>query len=199
MLGVCERTFRRYINRYEEEGLDGLIDKRLSQVSHRRAPVDEVIRMVDRYRTRHEGWTVKHYYAWYRRGGGGHSYNWVRKSLQAAGAVTKASGRGQHRKRRERAPVPGVLLHQDGSTHAWVPGQTWDLIVTMDDATNRHYSMFFCDQEGTRSSFRYHDIKANVKVLRHTDGTLSLWHGPRKLACYDAAGQLIQTDLPVAA
>ena len=154
LLGVCERTFRRYIDRYEEEGLDGLIDKRLSQVSHRRAPVDEVMRMVDRYRSRHEGWSVKHYYAWYQRAGGGRSYNWVRKSLQSAGAVTKSSGRGQHRKRRERAPVPGVLLHQDGSTHAWVPGQTWDLIVTMDDASNRHYSMFFCDQEGTRSSFR---------------------------------------------
>ncbi len=63
LLGVCERTFRRYIDRYEEEGLDGLIDKRLSQVSHRRAPVDEVMRMVDRYRSRHDGWSVKHYYA----------------------------------------------------------------------------------------------------------------------------------------
>ena len=70
LLGVCERTFRRYIDRYEEEGLDGLIDKRLSQVSHRRAPVDEVMRLVDRYRSRHEGWSVKHYYyAWYRREG----------------------------------------------------------------------------------------------------------------------------------
>ena len=46
LLGVCARTFRRYIDRYEEEGLDGLIDKRLSQVSHRRAPVDEVMRLV---------------------------------------------------------------------------------------------------------------------------------------------------------
>ena len=70
LLGVCERTFRRYINRYEEEGLDGLIDKRLSQVSHRRAPVDEVIRMVNRYRSRHEGWNVKHYHAWHHRYGG---------------------------------------------------------------------------------------------------------------------------------
>ncbi len=29
LLGVCERTFRRYIDRYEDEGLDGLIDKRM--------------------------------------------------------------------------------------------------------------------------------------------------------------------------
>ena len=75
LLGVCARTFRRYIDRYEEEGLDGLVDKRLTQVSHRRAPVDEVLRLVDRYRRRHDGWSVKHYYAWYRRDGGIRSYS----------------------------------------------------------------------------------------------------------------------------
>jgi hypothetical protein len=61
LLGVCERTFRRHIDRYEDEGLDGLIDKRLSQVSHRQAPVDEVVRLVDCYRERHEGWNAKHF------------------------------------------------------------------------------------------------------------------------------------------
>ena len=70
LLDVCPRTFRRYINRYEEDGLDGLIDKRLAQVSHRRAPVDEVMRLVDRYRNRHQAWNVKHYTAWYKREGG---------------------------------------------------------------------------------------------------------------------------------
>ena len=61
LLGVCERTFRRYIDRYEDDGMEGVIDKRLNQVSHRRAPVDEVMRLVDRYRNRHEGWDVKHF------------------------------------------------------------------------------------------------------------------------------------------
>ena len=56
LLGVCERTFRRYVDRYEEEGLDGLVDKRLGQVSARRAPVDEVLRTEALY---HEGWNVK--------------------------------------------------------------------------------------------------------------------------------------------
>ena len=154
LLGVCARTFRRYIDRYEEEGLDGLIDKRLSQVSHRRAPVDEVMRMVDRYRNRHRGWNVKHYYSWYKREGGQRSYSWVKNTLQAAGAVKKAAKRGAHRKQRDRSPWPGMMLHQDGSQHLWVPGQYWDLIVTMDDATNEHYSMFFCDEEGTQSSFQ---------------------------------------------
>ena len=154
LLGVCARTFRRYIDRYEEDGLDGLLDKRLSQVSHRRAPVDEVLRLVDRYRRRHDGWNVKHYYAWYRRDGGQRSYSWVKNTLQAGGVVKKAAKRGAHRKRRDPAAWPGMLLHQDGSTHEWAPGQHWDLIVTMDDATNAHYSMFFCEEEGTQSSFK---------------------------------------------
>lgn len=154
LLGVCERTFRRHIDRYEDEGIDGLIDKRLNQVSHRRAPVDEVMRLVDRYRSRHEGWNAKHFYAWYRRDGGERCYTWVKNKLQEAKLIPKASKRGAHRKRRERSPWPGMIVHQDGSTHEWVPGQQWDLIVTMDDATNEHYSMFFVDEEGTQSSFR---------------------------------------------
>ena len=82
--------------------------------------------------------------------GGSRSYTWVKNTLQRAGVVNKAPKRGVHRKRRERAPWPGMMLHQDGSQHQWVAGQYWDLIVTMDDATNEHYSMFFCDQEGTQ-------------------------------------------------
>lgn len=154
LLGVCERSFRRYMVRYEEDGLEGLADKRLTQVSHRRAPVDEVMRLTERYHRYHEGWNVKHYYAWYRRDGGQRSYTWVKGRLQQAGWVKKDKGRGKHRKRRLPAPCPGMMLHQDGSRHQWVPGAYWDLIVTMDDATNEHYSMFFVDEEGTASSFQ---------------------------------------------
>jgi transposase len=173
LLGVCERTFRRYIDRYEDEGLDGLIDKRLNQISHRRAPVDEVMRLVDRYRSRHEGWNVKHFYAWYKRDGGGRSYTWVKNRLQEAKLVPKAAKRGAHRKRRERSPLPGMMVHQDGSTHEWVPGQHWDLIVTMDDATNEHYSMFFVDEEGTQSSFR------GVREVIETRGLFSAFYSDR--------------------
>jgi transposase len=173
LLGVCERTFRRYIDRYEDEGLDGLIDKRLNQISHRRAPVDEVMRLVDRYRSRHEGWNVKHFYAWYKRDGGGRSYTWVKNRLQEAKLVPKAAKRGVHRKRRERSPLPGMMVHQDGSTHEWVPGQHWDLIVTMDDATNEHYSMFFVDEEGTQSSFR------GVREVIETRGLFSAFYSDR--------------------
>ena len=110
--------------------------------------------MVDRCRTRHEGWSVRHFYSWHRRDGGTRSCGWVRNKLQEAGAVPKSKGRGRHRKRRERAPWPGMLLHQDGSTHEWVEGRRWDLIVTMDDATSEHCSMLLCGEEGTWSSFR---------------------------------------------
>ena len=173
LLGVCDRTFRRYIDRYEEEGLEGLIDKRLNQVSHRRAPVDEVMRLVDSYRRRHDGWSAKHFYAWYKKDGGTRSYTWVKNQLQEAKLVPKSSKRGTHRKRRERSPLPGMLLHQDGSTHEWVPGQHWDLIVTMDDATNEHYSMFFVEEEGTQSSFQ------GVRDVIERQGLFSAFYSDR--------------------
>ncbi len=119
------------------------------------APVDEVMKLVALYSTHYEGWNVKHFHSWYRREHqGSRSYTWVKNGLQAAGAVAKVIQRGAHRKRRERAPMPGMMIHQDGSTHEWVAGNFWDLIVTMDDATGEHYSMFFVEQEGTVSSFR---------------------------------------------
>jgi hypothetical protein len=89
-----------------------------------------------------------------RRCGGVRGYTWVKKRLQEARLVPEAEKCGAHRKRRERSPLPGMMIHQDGSTHEWIFGQQWDLIVTMDDATGWHYSMFFVEEEGTFSSFR---------------------------------------------
>ena len=83
VLGVCERTFRRLVDRYEESGLEGLIDKRLNGAS-RKAPVDEVFALVEQYKKRHEGWNAKHFYAWYRRDGGTRSHTWVKCRLQDA-------------------------------------------------------------------------------------------------------------------
>ena len=192
LLGVGERTFRRYIDRYEEAGLEGLIDKRLEQVSQRRAPVDEVLAVTERYRRRHLGWNVKHFYAWYRREGGGRSYSWVKNTLQRAGLVTQAVKGGTHRTRRERAPWPGMMLHQDGSTHEWVAGQQWDLIVTMDDATNEHYSMFFVPEEGTASSFqgvREVIVSRGLFSSLYTDRGSHYWHTP------EAGGKVDKVNL----
>ena len=181
ILGMCERSFRRYLLRYETEGLEGLIDRRLEQASHRRAPVDEVMALTEQYRTRHSGWNIKHFHGWYQRAGGSRSYTWVKKRLQEAALVPKAKKRGAHRKRRERSALPGMMIHQDGSTHEWVAGHKWDLIVTMDDATNEHYSMFFVDEEGTASSFRgVHDVIASRGLFSsfYSDRGSHYWHTP---------------------
>ena len=182
ILGVHERSFRRHVNRYIENGLDGLIDKRLNQASARKAPVDEVMALADRYRDRHNGWNVSHFHDWYQKDGGTRSYTWVKNTLQEKDLVKKAPKRGKHRKRRPRSPLPGMMLHQDGSTHEWVPGKTWDLIVTMDDATNEHLSMFFVEQEGTLSSLRAMReiiLKKGLCCTFYTDRGSHYWYTPK--------------------
>lgn len=155
MLGVTERTFRRWSGRYHAEGAEGLQDRRIGRLSARAVPVDEAQRMLTLYATWYTGWTVKHFHErWHTEHGGTRSYSWTKKTLQTAGHVTRAPRRGAHRKKRPRKPLPGMMLHQDGSTHEWVPGCQWDLIVTLDDATTEIYSAFFVEEEGTLSSFR---------------------------------------------
>lgn len=155
LLGVCDRTFRRYLLKYEEKGLAGLMDKRLEQISHRCAPVDEVMALTTLYRSRYGGWNVKHFFSFYKKKHSGtRGYTWVKNTLQKEGIVSKSTKRGAHRKKRERALLEGMMIHQDGSDHEWVPDVRWDLIVTMDDATSEHYSMFFVAEEGTASSFQ---------------------------------------------
>lgn len=163
MLGVTERTFRRWSDRYDTEGVAGLLDRRIGRLSARAVPVDEALRMVTLYETRYTGWTVKHFHErWQTEHGGTRSYSWTKKTLQAAGQVVRAPRRGAHRKKRPRKPLPGMMLHQDGSTHAWVPGCQWDLIVTLDDATSEIYSAFFVEEEGTLSSL--HGLRAVIET-----------------------------------
>jgi len=179
VLGVSDRTFRRYIGRYEEAGMEGLFDKRISQASHRRAPVDEVMRLEAQYQGGYRGWNARHFYHRYERDGGKRSYTWVKSRLQEAGLIAQAPRKGAHRKRRQRAGLPGMLVHQDGSRHEWVPGQQWDLIVTMDDATNEHYSMFFVAEESTASSFQGVQETIQKKGLfcsLYTDRGSHYWH-----------------------
>ncbi|MEQ1881684.1 MAG: hypothetical protein ABL878_12020 [Burkholderiales bacterium] len=154
LLGVSGRTFRRQIGRFEADGMAGLIDLRISQISTRRAPVDEVLALQQLYGGQYAGWNVKHFHTWYaREHHGTRSYSWVKNTLQQANLVVRAKATGKHRKKRERKPLVGMMLHQDASTHQWVPGEFWDLVVTLDDATGAHTSMFFCPEEGTDSSF----------------------------------------------
>ncbi len=193
MLGVTERTFRRWSGRYETEGAEGLQDRRIGRASARAVPVDDALRMVTLYESRYTGWTVKHFHErWHAEHGGTRSYTWTKKTLQAAGHVARAPRRGAHRKKRPRKPLPGMMLHQDGSTHEWVPGCQWDLIVTLDDATTEIYSAFFVEEEGTLSSFR------GLREVMETKGLFSSLYTDRGSHYWytdEAGGRVDQTRL----
>lgn len=156
LLGVSERQFRRYRDRYEEDGLAGLADKRLGKASLRRVPVDEIAWMLDQYRSQYWGWNVKHFHERLQRHHGFNwGYTWVKTQLHAAGLVERAKRRGAHRRKRPRKPCEGMMLHQDGSRAEWLAGSPpLDLIVTMDDATSTIYSAFLVGEEGTASTLR---------------------------------------------
>jgi transposase len=156
MLGIGERTFRRWRDRLRDEGPQGLRDRRIGKPSSRRAAVEEIARMLGLYERLYSDFTVKHFHEQlvkrhdYRLG-----YTVTRLSLQGAGLVRPAPRRSAHRKKRARRPLIGMLLHQDGSRHEWLAGQPGlDLIVTLDDATSAIYSAFLVAEEGTGSSFR---------------------------------------------
>jgi len=154
MLNMSERNLARYILRYQEEGIDGLNDKRLGKAAHNAAPVDEVIALCEIYQNHYRGYSAAHFFDKYRyQHQGIRSYNWVRRTLQHRGLLLPQRKKGQHRRRRERKPMIGMMIHQDASTHEWVEGKMWDLVVTMDDASSEIYSAFFVDEEGTWSSF----------------------------------------------
>ncbi len=154
---MSERHFRRLRDRYEAEGAEGLVDRRLGRASARAAPADRIEWVLELYRTRYRDFSAKHFHEHLVRDHGfGLGYTWTKSPLQKAGLVTKAKRRGAHRKKRPRRPLPGMLLFQDGSTHRWLvdPGRDLDLIATMDDATGEVVSAFLVEEEGTHSSFR---------------------------------------------
>ena len=156
LLGVTERTFRRWCVRYEEAGEAGLLDRRLGAASGKRVPLDREEEVEALYRTRYSGFTARHFhehlvrdhrFTW--------GYTWTKLFLQSKGLLVRAKQRGAHRRKRPRRPLPGMMLHQDGSRHVWVGGlDAMDLIVTMDDATNVIYSAFLLPEEGTGSTFQ---------------------------------------------
>lgn len=158
LLGMSGRHFRRLLDRWEEDGVEGLRDRRLGKVSPRRAPAAELTRMQALYRERYRDFTVKHFHEQLvKRHGYKLSYTVTRLALQGAGLVAPQKRRGgSHRKKRERRPLPGMLLFQDGSTHRWIGAldHDLDLVVTLDDATGAIYSAFLVEEEGTMSSFR---------------------------------------------
>jgi transposase len=157
ILGMSERSFRRWRDRYDGEGAAGLLDRRLGKASARRVPVDQIDQVLTLYRERYGGFTAQHFHDKLRQHHGfPWGYTWTKLRLQAAGLIKKAERRSAHRKKRPRRPLAGMLLHQDGSPHRWLPAldAALDLIVTLDDATSALYSAFLVDEEGTMSTFR---------------------------------------------
>lgn len=156
LLGKSERTFRRYIDRFEARGLEGLRDGRLGRVSEKALPADAVAEILALYRRTHMGWNVTHFHEHVvRRHGYKLGYTCLKNRLQEAGLVRVERRKGGHRRKRERKPCAGMMLHQDASREVWLDGRpAMDLVVTMDDATSEIYSAFLVEEEGTASTFR---------------------------------------------
>jgi len=151
ILGISDRHMRRWRERYVEEGYNGLLDRRRGKPSRRRVPVATVEKVFALYREKYFDLNVQHFHEKLQSEHGIQlSYTWVKQALQGAGLVARGRKRGAHRKRRERRPLPGMLLHIDGSRHQWFQDERWyDLIVILDDATSEIYYAQLVEEEST--------------------------------------------------
>jgi transposase len=151
ILGITDRQMRRWHQRYEEFGYDGLFDRRRGKPSPKRVPLPLVEQVFRLYREKYFDLNVRHFHEkLVEEHQVGLSYTWVKKALQGAGLVRPGRKRGVHRRRRERRPLPGMLLHIDGSRHRWFQDDRWyDLLVILDDATSQIYYAQLVEQEST--------------------------------------------------
>jgi transposase len=151
IMGISDRHMRRWRERYEEFGYDGLFDRRRGGPSPKRVPLAMVEQVLGLYRDRYADLNVRHFHE---KLSEEHdialSYTWVKQALQGAGLVGRGRKRGVHRKRRPRRPLPGMLLHIDGSRHRWFQDERWyDLIVILDDASSEIYYAQLVEEEST--------------------------------------------------
>jgi transposase len=149
ILGLCPRQVLRLRKRFEDDGYAGLFDRR-RQPSPKRVPVETVERVLKLYREEYADFNVQHFHETLKEAYRiDLSYSWVKKALQTAGLVPVSKRRGAHRRRRERRPLPGMLLHVDASRHDWIPGGMLDLVSISDDATNQLYYARLVEEEST--------------------------------------------------
>jgi transposase/broad specificity phosphatase PhoE len=153
ILGITERSMRRWRARMERYGDKSLVDRRRGKPSPKRVPVATIEKVLELYRDKYFDFNVKHFHQKLESEHGIQlSYTWVKQTLQGAGLVKKAPKRGCHRRRRPRRPLPGMLLHLDGSHHQWFQDDRWhDLIVVLDDATSEIYYAQLVDDESTKT------------------------------------------------
>jgi transposase len=151
--GVTDRTMRRIRERYEEFGYTGLFDQRRGKRSIHRIPMQTAEEVLRLFREEYFDLNMRHFHEKLSAEHGIRlSYTWVQKALQGAGLVAKRHKRGPHRRRRPRRPLPGMLLHIDGSKHQWLNDDRWhDLIVIPEDATGEIYYAQLVEEESTRT------------------------------------------------
>jgi hypothetical protein len=144
---------RRWRERLEQDGYDGLADRRKGVVSAKRVPLETCETVLRLYREVYYDLNMRHFHEKLSHEHGIElSYAWVQKALQGAGLVAKRQKRGAHRRRRPRRPLPGMLLHIDGSKHRWLNDRDWyDLIVILDDANSEIYYAQLVEEESTRT------------------------------------------------
>lgn len=153
IIGVTDRTMRRWRERLEEDGYSGLADRRKNKRSEKRVPLATAEKVLELFQQAYYDLNIRHFHEKLREEHGIElSYTWVQKALQGAGLVGRRKRRGKHRRRRERRPLPGMLLHIDGSKHQWFGDERWhDLIVILDDATSEIYHAQLVEEESTRT------------------------------------------------
>ncbi len=175
ILGISDRHMRRIRERYEEEGYNGLLDRRRGKPSRRRVPLATVEKVFALYRERYFDLNVQHFHEKLEAEHGiGLSYTWVKQALQGAGLVARGRKRGAHRKRRERRPLPGMLLHIDGSRHQWFQDERWfDLIVILDDASSEIYYAQLVEEESTAT------VMAGLKEVIQRKGVFCALYSDR--------------------
>jgi hypothetical protein len=175
IVGITDRHMRRIRERYEQFGYHGLFDRRRGQPSPKRVPVATVEKVLSLYREQYFDLNVRHFHEKLRE----HhqidlSYTWVKSALQGAGLVARERSRGVHRKRRPRRPLPGMLLHIDGSRHQWFQDERWyDLIVILDDATSEIYYAQLTEEESTLT------VMAGLKEVVATKGVFCALYSDR--------------------
>jgi transposase len=191
ILGITDRHLRRWRERYEEGGFDGLLDRRRCRPSEKRVPLATVERVLGLYRDQYFDLNVRHFHEKLREQHAIHlSYTWVKAALQGAGLVAKGRKRGVHRKRRPRRPLPGMLLHIDGSRHRWFQDERWyDLIVILDDATSQIYYAQLVEEESTltvMAGLREVIERQGLFCALYSDRGSHFWHTPQAGGKVDA-------------
>ena len=151
--GMSVRNMQRKRQSYQDYGYDGLFDQRRGKRSIHRVPMATAERVLALYRDKYPDFNVRHFHEKLKETEGIQlSYSWVKQALQGAGLVARRRKRGPHRRRRPRRPMPGMLLHIDGSKHRWFQDDRYyDLLVILDDATSRIYYAQLVAEESTRT------------------------------------------------